>query len=202
MTHCVLLLANVPPLGFSAFLIQILQTKRSAAGPHCCKGKETYNRSKYTIGILTLIRFGHVNFVWNNALLHVLSPVSPPLSFEREGVFTNDQYRWGCSISIKMASQPWDGTIANKPTHKTLYPTGRRTAALNKSFLIETWNRKDFLKQSWSFLAKRKMHILFFDKYVTKFVYKSLFYELHRFSAQHAVLMLYVHRVVATKMIT
>ena len=37
----------------------------------------------------------------------------PPLCCERKGVFTNKQYRLGCSISIKMASQPCGGTIAN-----------------------------------------------------------------------------------------
>ena len=39
--------------------------------------------------------------------------LSPPLCCEREGVFTNKQYRLGCSISIKMDSQPCGGTIAN-----------------------------------------------------------------------------------------
>ena len=42
--------------------------------------------------------------------------LSPPLCCEEEGVFTNKQYRLGCSISIKMASQPCGGTTANKPT--------------------------------------------------------------------------------------
>ena len=39
--------------------------------------------------------------------------LSPPLCDERDGVFTNKQYRLDCSISTKMASQPCGGTIAN-----------------------------------------------------------------------------------------
>ena len=42
--------------------------------------------------------------------------LSPLLCCEREGVFTNKQYCLGCSILIKMDSQPCGGTIANKPT--------------------------------------------------------------------------------------
>ena len=49
-------LASVPPHGCAAILIEIMQPKRSAAGPHfiCCFliSKERYNRSNYTIGIL------------------------------------------------------------------------------------------------------------------------------------------------------
>ena len=41
---------------------------------------------------------------------------SSPLCYEREGVFTKISYRLGCSISIKMDSQPCGGTIHNKPT--------------------------------------------------------------------------------------
>ena len=40
--------------------------------------------------------------------------------YEREEVFTNKQYRLGCSISIKMASQPCDGIIAVRVFTATL----------------------------------------------------------------------------------
>ena len=88
--------------------------------PHCPQGcflmsKEIYNRSKYTIGILTLILLGRASFMWNNAVLHILSSVFLTAVNKREGVFTNKQYRLGCSILIKMASQPCGGTIHNKP---------------------------------------------------------------------------------------
>ena len=60
-------LAIVPPQGCEAILIEILQLKRSAAGPHftCCflMSKERYNRSKYTIGILTFILLSRASFM-------------------------------------------------------------------------------------------------------------------------------------------
>ena len=67
-THTVsAMLGIVQPQGCKAILIEILQPKRSSAGPHftCCFfiSKENYNRSRYTIGILTLICLGHATFV-------------------------------------------------------------------------------------------------------------------------------------------
>ena len=44
---------------------------------------------------------------------------SPPLYYEREGFFTNRQYRYGCSISIMVASHPCGGTIANTKLGKS-----------------------------------------------------------------------------------
>ena len=61
------LLAIVPPQGRDAILIEILQPKQSAAGPHfiCCllMSKERYNRSEYTIEILILILLGQASFM-------------------------------------------------------------------------------------------------------------------------------------------
>ena len=60
-------LAFVPPQGCESILIEILQSKRSAGGPHftCCflKSIQTYNRSRYIIEILTLILLCRDSFV-------------------------------------------------------------------------------------------------------------------------------------------
>ena len=60
-------LAFVPPQGCEAILIKILQLKRSAAGSHFplyfLMSKLAYNKSKYTIRILTLILLGRANSV-------------------------------------------------------------------------------------------------------------------------------------------
>ena len=61
-------LAILPPQSCQAILIEILQPKRSAAGPHfiiCCflMSKERYNKSIYTIEILTLILFGRASLL-------------------------------------------------------------------------------------------------------------------------------------------
>ena len=53
--------------------------------------------------------------------------LSPSLCWGQEGVFTNKQYRLDCRISIKMASQPYGGTIAN---------TVRVFTARNKGLII------------------------------------------------------------------
>ena len=60
-TNCVGLLGIVPPQGCEAILIEILQPKRSTAGPHFIPclliNKDTYNKSRYTIENLISIRF-------------------------------------------------------------------------------------------------------------------------------------------------
>ena len=63
-TYCVGLLCIVPPQGCEAILIEILQPKRSAAGPHftrCCLiKKDTYSRNIYPIEIIPLLHLCQV----------------------------------------------------------------------------------------------------------------------------------------------
>ena len=118
--------------------------------------KETYNRSKHFIGILTLILLGR--FMWNNALLHILSSVFLTAMLRARGSFTNKQYRLGRSISIQMASQPRGGTIHNKPTqcefsqlHKT---KGSRTKS-PKDRIAQTSSPK---QSGWLCLIYRRLY--------------------------------------------
>ena len=115
-THCVGLLAIVPPQGCESILIEILQSKRSAGGPHftCCLTVNTHTTDQdislkylhqYFFVVQVLCEITHYYIFYRQ--------LSPPLCCEREGVFTNKQYRLDCRISIKMASQPCGGTIAN-----------------------------------------------------------------------------------------
>ena len=91
-THCVGLFGVMPTQGCETILIEILQLKRSAAGPHfpCyfLMSKETYNRSWYIIGILKSILLGRASFAWNNVFLHILSSVFPQRYVKSEKVFS------------------------------------------------------------------------------------------------------------------
>ena len=84
-------LAIVPPQGCEAILVEILQSKRSAGGPHltCCflKSEYKYNRSRYIIEFLTLILLCRASLVCNIALLHILSSVIPTAMLRARGSF-------------------------------------------------------------------------------------------------------------------
>ena len=84
-------LAIVPPQGCEAILVEILQSKRSAGGPHftCCflKSEYKYNRSRYIIEFLTLILLCRASLVCNIALLHILSSVIPAAMLRARGSF-------------------------------------------------------------------------------------------------------------------
>ena len=102
------------------FLNEILQPKRWAAGPHF-----TYCfliTKKLTTGIDIPLESSLSYFLVIQVLNEIMHfyifyrQLSPLPYYKREGVFTSEQYHLGCSISIKMASQPCCGTIANKST--------------------------------------------------------------------------------------
>ena len=120
--HYVGLLGIVPLRGCEAILIEILQPKWSTSGPHFRRcfliNEDPYYSTRYTIGILTLILLCHEGYVWNHDLLHVFIFSFLQRFITRwEGIFTNLQYSYSCSISIKMASQSCSGTIPHYPTH-------------------------------------------------------------------------------------